>query len=74
MLLRKKTAESLTHILHQATVRRHVVLTLIQTAVNRNHPAYQHLDMEQVLMKASELARKRHTPRNHINTAHTTTT
>ena len=51
----KETAESLTHILHQATVRRHVVLTLIQTAVNRNHPAYQHLDMEQVLMKASEL-------------------
>ena len=48
-------AESVKDILHQATVRRDVVLRLIEAAVRRKHPAYRQVSMEQVALKAQEL-------------------
>ena len=49
------TKESLSKFIHQALVRRDVVVRLIEDAKNRGHRAYQHLDMEQVREKAREL-------------------
>ena len=48
-------AESIKDILHQATVRRDVVLRLIDAAVRRRHPAYRQVSMEQVALKAQDL-------------------
>ncbi|CAE7580167.1 unnamed protein product [Symbiodinium sp. CCMP2592] len=45
-------AEDVKHLVHQATVRRHVVVMLIQNAVRREHPAYKHVDLEAMLQRA----------------------
>ena len=49
------TKESLAKFIHQALVRREVVVTLIENAVERGHRAYRHLDMHRVRQKAQEL-------------------
>ena len=51
----EEKAESVKDILHQATVRRDVVLRLIEAAVRRKHPAYRQVSMEQVALKARDL-------------------
>ena len=52
---REEKGEGLRDILHQASVRRHVVVGLIQEAVRRQHPAYKSVEMERVLEKAQSL-------------------
>jgi hypothetical protein len=42
------TKESLAKFIHQALVRREVVVTLIENAVERGHRAYRHLDIQRV--------------------------
>ena len=49
------TKESLSKFVHQALVRRDVVISLIENAVERGHRAYRHLDMVRVRQKAQEL-------------------
>ena len=49
------TKESLAKFIHQALVRRDVVIALIENAWARGHRAYRHLDMERVRQKAQEL-------------------
>ena len=49
------TKESLAKFIHQALVRRDVVVTLIANAVERGHLAYRHLDLHRVRQKAQEL-------------------
>ena len=49
------TKESLSKFIHQALVRRDVVISLIGNAVERGHRAYRHLDMVRVRQKAQEL-------------------
>ena len=51
----EETAERVKDILHEATVRRDVVLRLIEAAVRRKHPAYRQVSMEQVALKARDL-------------------
>ena len=52
------TKESLSKFIHQALVRRDVVISLIENAVERGHRAYRHLDMLRVRQKAQELPEK----------------
>ena len=42
-------------LIHQATVRRHIVVRLIEEMKQRGHKAYVTLDMDQVKVKASSL-------------------
>lgn len=42
-------------VIHQARVRRKVVVRLIEDAVKRGHPAYQQVEMEAMYYKASSL-------------------
>ena len=49
------TKESLAKFIHQALVRRDVVISLIENAVERGHRAYRHLNMVRVRQKAQEL-------------------
>ena len=49
------TKEALSKFIHQALVRRDVVITLITDARARGHRGYQHLDMERMQQKAQEL-------------------
>ena len=46
------TEESLAKFIHQALVRRDVVISLIENAWRRGHPAYRHLDMDRVRQRA----------------------
>ena len=46
------TKESLAHFIHQALVRRDVVITLITNAKRRGHRAYAKVDLDQMRMKA----------------------
>jgi hypothetical protein len=48
-------AESMAKVVHQALVRRHVVLQLMQGAKNRGHKAYVDVDMERAGVKAQNL-------------------
>ena len=41
--------------IHQAMVRRSVVVKLIETMKRRGHRAYKHIDMNEVFIKAFEL-------------------
>ena len=49
------TKESLAKFIHQALVRRDVVISLIENAWERGHRAYRHLDMDRVRQKAQDL-------------------
>ena len=49
------TKESLAKFIHQALVRRDVVIALIENAWARGHRAYRHLDMDRVRRKAQDL-------------------
>ena len=49
------TKESLAKLIHQALVRRDVVIALIENAWERGHRAYRHLDMDRVRQKAQDL-------------------
>jgi hypothetical protein len=49
------TKEALVKFIHQALVRRDVVIELIANAKARGHRAYRHLDMERVREKAEQL-------------------
>ena len=49
------TKEALVKFIHQALVRRDVVIELIANAKARGHRAYRHLDMERVIEKAGQL-------------------
>ncbi|CAK0901015.1 unnamed protein product, partial [Prorocentrum cordatum] len=49
------TAASMAKFIHQAVVRRDVVVKLIEGAKKRGHRAYQHVCMEDVRKKAAEL-------------------
>ena len=51
-------AETMAKVVHQALVRRHVVLQLIQGAKNRGHKAYVNVDMERARVKAQNLPEK----------------
>ena len=42
-------------VIHQARVRRQVVVQLIEAAVERGHPAFQHVEMEVMYCKAAQL-------------------
>ena len=42
-------------VIHQARVRRQVVVQLIEAAVERGHPAFQHVEMEAMYCKAAQL-------------------
>ena len=42
-------------IIHQAVVRRHVVVGLIAAMVSRGHPAYKGVDMDAVTLRAEQL-------------------
>ena len=46
---------ALSKFIHQATVRRSIVVSLIQGAKERGHRAYVHLDMSEVTRKAQAL-------------------
>ena len=48
------TKESLTKFIHQALVRRDVVVDLIEKAQKRGHRAYKNIDMQRVRAKAAE--------------------
>ena len=47
--------ESLAKFIHQALVRRDVVISLIDNACARGHRAYRNLDMDRVRQKAQDL-------------------
>ena len=42
-------------LVHQAVVRRHVVIGLIAAMVSRGHPAYKGVDMDAVTLRAEQL-------------------
>ena len=46
------TPEELSKLIHQARVRRRVVVMLIEKACEREHPAFRHLDLAQVRLRA----------------------
>ena len=48
-------ADAMAKVVHQAHVRRNVVLQLIQSAKNRGHRAYVNVDMERARQKARNL-------------------
>ena len=52
---KEETGHDVKDIAHQAQVRRHVVIGLIEAAVRRKHPAYQQVDMEKPILKAQQL-------------------
>ena len=47
--------KSMSRFIHQALVRRHVVIKLIETVKTRGHSAYKHIDMDHVREKAEGL-------------------
>ena len=48
-------AEDVKHLVHQATVRRHIVVRLIENGVHREHPAYKHVDLEAMMQRAESV-------------------
>ena len=49
------TEKDVAKLIHQCTVRRHIVVKLIQTMKERGHKAYKHVDMDQVARNANAL-------------------
>ena len=49
------TAEALSRFVHQALVRRSVVIELIEGAVSRGHRAYKHVDLRKMRERAEQL-------------------
>ena len=52
-------------LIHQARVRRHVVVLLIEGMVARKHRAYTTVNIEAVREKSKKIARERCSTRNH---------